>query len=96
MDDIHLPHQLVLKDAEAHLHPATQERSYYRSVIDTCKEVMKETFTVNGQLQVPSIDARLLSVTFNIIMYFSIDMAQQVCCSFIVHSTIKINAHVLI
>ena len=96
MDDIHLPHQQVLKDAEAHLHLATQERSYYRSVIDTCKEVLKETFTVNGQLQVPSIDARLLPVTFDIIMHFSIDMAQQVCCSLTVHSTIKINAHVLI
>ena len=69
VDDIHLPHQQVIKDAEAHLHLATQERSYYSSVIDTCKEVLEETFTVNGQLQVPSIDARLLPVMFNIIMH---------------------------
>ena len=96
MDDIHLPHQQVLKDAEAHLHLATQERSYYRSVIDTCKEVLKETFTVNGQLQVPSIDACLLPVTIDIIMHFSIDMAQQVRCSLTVHSTMKIDAHILI
>ena len=73
-----------------------RQRSYYRVVIDTCKEVLKETFTVNGQFQVPPISACLLPAAFDIIMHFSIDMAQQVCCSLTVHSTIKINAHVVI
>ena len=74
---IHSHHQ-VLKDAEAHLNLATQERSYYRSVIDASKEVLKETFTVAGQLQVPPISA-CLSPGTNITMHFSFDMAQQVC-----------------
>lgn len=69
----------VLKDAEAHLHLATQERSYYRSVIDTSKEALKDTFTVNGELQVPPICACLPPATKNITMHFSFDMAQQVC-----------------
>ena len=75
---IHSDHQ-VLKDAEAHLNLATQERSYYRSVIDTSKEVLKETFTVAGQLQVPPISACLSPGTNNITMHFGFDMAQQVC-----------------
>ena len=75
---IHSDHQ-VLKDAEAHLQLATQERSYYRSVIDASKEVLKETFTIAGQLQVPPISACLSPGTNNITMHFSFDMAQQVC-----------------
>ena len=35
----------VLKHAEAHLLLATQERSYYKSLIDTAKAVLKQTFT---------------------------------------------------
>ena len=79
MDGIHLFHQQVLKDAEAHLHLATQERSYYRSMIETSKEVLKESFTVNGQLEIPSISACLPLATKDITMHFSFDMAQQVC-----------------
>ena len=67
----------MLKDARAHLHLATQERSYYRSLIDASKEVLKETFTVNAQLQVPPISA-CLSPGTNITMHFSFDMAQHV------------------
>ena len=70
--------QQVLKDAEAHLHLATQERSFYRSVVDTSKEALKETFTVNGQLEVPPISVCLPPATKNITMHFSFDMAQQV------------------
>ena len=70
----------MLKDAEAHLHLATQERSY-RSAIDIAKEGLKATFTVDGQLKVPPANACLASATRNIIMHFSIDMAQQVCYS---------------
>ena len=66
----------MLKDAEAHLHLATQELSYYRSVIDASKEVLKETFTIADQLQVPPISAYLSPGT-NITIHFSFDMAQQ-------------------
>ena len=71
----------MLKDIEAHLYWATQERSYYRSAIDIAKEVLKETFTVDGQLKVPPVDACLAPATRNITMHFSFDMAQQVCYS---------------
>ena len=43
----------VLKDAEAHLELATQECSYYKSLIDTAKAVLRETFTIDGKLKVP-------------------------------------------
>ena len=49
----------MLKDAEEHLQLATQERSYYRSAIETSKEVLKTTFTIDGHLQVPPIDSCL-------------------------------------
>ena len=75
---IHFDHQ-VLKDAEAHLQLATQERSYYRSVVDASKEVLKETFTVDGELQIPPVSACLPPMANVITMHFSIDMAQQVC-----------------
>ena len=57
---------------------ATQEGSYYRSMIEAAKQVLKDTFTVNGQLEVPSISA-CLRPACDIVMHFSIDMAQQVC-----------------
>ena len=71
----------MLKDAEAHPYRATQERSYYRSAIDTAKEILKKTFTMDGQLKVPPVSACLAPVTRNITMHFSFDMAQQVCYS---------------
>ena len=78
-------HQQALKDAEAHLYRATQESSYYRSAIDIAKEVLKETFTVDGQLKVPPISACLAPATRDITMHFSFDMAQQVCYSLVWH-----------
>ena len=77
MTYIHCDYQ-VLKDAEAHLQLATQERSYYRSVVDASKEVLRETFTVDGELQIPPVFACLPPMTNIITMHFSIDMAQQV------------------
>lgn len=68
----------MLKDAEQHLQLATQERSHYRSAINTSKEVLKETFTVDGHLQVPPIASCLPPATHDIEMHFSLDMAQQV------------------
>ena len=49
--------QQVLKDTEAHVYRATQERFSYRSAIGIAKEVLKETFTMNGQLEVQLIGA---------------------------------------
>ena len=45
MTYIHCDYQ-VLKDAEAHLQLATQERSYYRSMVDASKEVLRETLSM--------------------------------------------------
>ena len=70
----------MLKDGEEHLRFATQERSYYRSTIETSKEVLKATFTIDGHLQVPPIGSCLPPVSKDIEMHFSLDMAQQVMC----------------
>ena len=68
----------VLKDAEAHLLLATQERSYYKSLIETAKPVLQQTFTVDGELKLPCLHARLSPGTQKITMHYSFDMAQQV------------------
>lgn len=68
----------MLKDAEAHLLLATQERSHYKSVVDTAKKTLQLTFTVDGELIVPPISACLPPATKDITMHFSFDMAQQV------------------
>ena len=67
----------VIKYAEALL-LATQERSHYKGAIDSAKEVLKNTFTVEGQLLVPPINACLPSNSNDITMHFSFDMGQQV------------------
>ena len=72
-------HPYVLKDAEAHLFLATQERSHYTSAIETSKEVLKNTFTVDGTLTVPPVNACLPAKVSDVTMHFSFDMAQQVC-----------------
>ena len=46
-------HQQVLKDAEARPLLATQERSHYRTVVEQSKKTLPNTFTVDGQLEVP-------------------------------------------
>ena len=68
----------MLKDAEEHLQLATQERSYYKNAIETSKEVLKKTFTVNDQLHVPPVGSCLQPASQDIEMHFSFDMAQQV------------------
>ena len=68
----------VLKDAEEHLLLATKERSYYKSLVDSAKAVFKRTFTVDGELKPPCLNARLSPGTHNITMHYSFDMAQQV------------------
>ena len=68
----------VLKDAEAHLLLATQKRSYYKSLIDMAKAVLQQTFTVDGQLKLPCLNAQLSPGTHKITMHYSFDMAQQV------------------
>ena len=67
-----------MKDAEEHLFLATQERSYYTSAIESSKEILTNTFTVNGTLTVPPINACLPAKVNDITMHFSFDMAQQV------------------
>ena len=68
----------VLKDAEEHLRLATQERSYYGSAIEASKEVLRNTFAVDGSLQVPPVGSCLPPLSHEIEMHFSLDMAQQV------------------
>ena len=70
----------MLKDAEEHLQFATEERSFYRHAIETSKEVLKEAFTVDGQLQVPPVVACIPPASKDIEIHFSLDMAQQVRC----------------
>ena len=67
-----------LNDAEAHVQLAREERSHYRSVVATAKQVV-DTFSVDGQLQVPPVNACLPPASNDITMHFSFDMAQQVC-----------------
>lgn len=74
----------VLKDAEDHLQLATQERSFYQNAIDKSKVVLKNTFTVDGILQVPPVSCCLTPATHDIEMHFSLDMAQQVRWLYIV------------
>jgi hypothetical protein len=62
-------------------------RSHYTSAIETAKEVLKNTFTVDGKLTVPPINACLPAKVNDITMHFSFDMAQQVCSHFNVPST---------
>lgn len=73
----------MLKDAEEHLQLATQERSYYRSAIDAAKEVLKTEFTVDGHLEVPPVGSCLQPACRDIEMHFSLDMAQQVGCTYL-------------
>ena len=68
----------VLKDAEAHLSLATQERSYYKSLVDASKGVLQQSFMVDGELKPPCLNARLSPGTHNITMHYSFDMAQLV------------------
>ena len=67
-----------LNDAEAHVQLAREERSHYRSVVATAKQVVKDTFSVDGQLQVPPVNACLPPASNDITLHFSFDMGQQV------------------
>ena len=69
----------MLKDAEKCFWFAT-ERLFYRHAIETSKEVLKEAFTVDGQLQVPPVVACIPSESKDTEIHFSLDMAQQVWC----------------
>ena len=75
---VYAVNEQVLKDAKAHLQLAIEEWSYYRMIIDTAKEVLKNTFTDDGQLIVPPVNACVPSRNQDITMHFSLDMAQQV------------------
>ena len=68
----------VLKDAEAQLLLATQERSYYKGLIEKAKAVMEQDFTVDGELKPPCLNACLSPGTNKITVHYSFDMAQQV------------------
>ena len=81
----------VLREAEEHLQLATQERSFYQSAIDKSKVVLKDTFTVNGVLQVPPVSCCLPPASHDIEMNFSLDMAQQVRWLYT-----YVNLHVLV
>lgn len=68
----------MLKDAEAHLALARKEREYYKSAIEVAKEVLWNTFSINGEIVPPAVSACLRPMTNNITKHFSFDMAQQV------------------
>ena len=53
----------------AHLLLATQEHSYYKSLIDTAKAVLQQTFTVDGELKLPCLHAQLSPGTQKITMH---------------------------
>ena len=72
----------VLKDAEAHLLLATKERSYYKTLVDKAKAIVAQTFTVDGELKLPSLDAWSSPGNKKISMHYSFEMAQQVRNSF--------------
>ena len=74
---VYAVNEQVLKDAEAHLQLSTEERSYYRTIIDTIKEVLKNTFTDDGQLIVPPVNACVPPRSQDITVHFSFNMAQQ-------------------
>ena len=78
----------VLKEAEAHLVLATQERSYYKSLVDASKRVLQQSFTVDGEL-------KLSPGTHNITMHYSFDMAQQVSMDIncFIHATYQLHNH---
>ena len=48
-------------------------------IVEESKQTLTDTFTVDGQLQLPPIGACLPPATKEITMHFSFDMAQQVC-----------------
>ena len=85
----------VLKEAEAHLVLATQERSYYKSLVDMSKRVLQQSFTVDGELKPPCLNARLSPGTHNITIHYSFDMAQQVSMdrNCFIHATYQLHNH---
>ena len=80
--------QQVIKDAEAHLQLATQERSYYKEAVEKAKKVLQETFAEDGEVKLPSLSAPLLAASIDII---SFDMA-QVCNS---RTVSYVTAHII-
>ena len=65
----------VLKDAEAHLLLATQEHSYYKSLIETAKAVLQQTFS-RWRAEAAMSSRWLSPGTQKITMHYSFDMAQ--------------------
>jgi predicted Fe-S protein YdhL (DUF1289 family) len=67
----------VLKEAERHLLRATCERSYYRTVVRNCREIVKQHFTISG-VTIPAPGSALPPGSGPDTMHYSFDFAQQV------------------
>ena len=65
--------------AQAHLDVAVKARSYYKGQIDDAKASIEATFTVDGTLTIPPVDACLRPMSHaQLKVHFSFDIAQQV------------------
>ena len=57
---------------------ATKERSFYRSVCDTAKQSVRQSFVQSGKFSPPPPSSRLSPCSLPSVVHYSFDMAQQV------------------
>ena len=68
----------ALKLAEQHLLAVSKERSYFRTVVKTSKDEVKEHFTISGCFTPPSPHCCLPPSSLDVTVHYSFDFAQQV------------------
>ena len=69
---------VAIASAQEHLDIVTLERSYYKTLCDTCRVEVKQHFTVDGQFQAPPLFSRIPPNSNDIQVHYSFDYAQQV------------------
>ena len=78
MCDIHVNTMQTIKEADAHLLSAMCERSFYRTAVKKCCDLVQERFIIDGTLCLPAPGSAPASGSGSDSAHYSFDFAQQV------------------
>ena len=68
----------TIKDAEIHLLLVQLERSFYKTMCDTCRAEVRSFFTVDGIFSLPEPNCNIPPNSNQLSAHYSFDYAQQV------------------
>ena len=68
----------MIDAAKDHMSTVTMERSLYREVCKSSRQIIKDTFTCGGSLHIPAPGSLVAPLSNDIKIHYSFDMAQQV------------------